>query len=575
MVHEHEVVIVGGGIAGLYAALESSRAVDTAVLSKVFPTRSHSISAQGGTAAPLGNMEGDSWERHLYDTDRGGDYLGDQDAQEVLVRDAVEVAYELEHMGCPFSRTEEGKIAQREFGGHYSNMGKGPIRRCCYAADRTGHAMLHTLYEQCVKNDVRFYSEFFVLNLLVENGVCSGVVAWDMQNGGLHVFHAKAVMFATGGYARAWKVNTNALSNTGDGMSVVLQAGLPLEDMEFVQFHPTGLYPSGVLVTEGARGEGGYLVNHEGKRFMEKYAPAKMELAPRDVVSRSIQSEINEGRGINGKGYVHLDLRHLGREAIMEKLPQIHELILKFAGIDAVTDFVPILPTAHYAMGGIPTDVNGRVVMDSKNTRVTGFYAAGECACVSVHGANRLGCNSTMDCAVFGRRTGRSIVKFIGEGAEKVPLPKDARERARSRLDCLLAAKGKESPAVIRDELQATMMVNCGIYREEKLLKEQLKVIKSLQEQYKWIEIGYKGQRFNTELLDVIELGNMLDFVETIVVGGLARTESRGAHSRRDFPKRDDKSWLKHTLAWKTEQGIRLDYKPVVIARFQPEERKF
>jgi len=575
MVHEHDVVIVGAGIAGLYAALESSRSVDTAVLSKVYPTRSHSISAQGGTAASLGNMEDDSWEWHLYDTVRGSDYLGDQDAQEILVREAVEVAFELEHMGVPFSRIEGGKIGQRAFGGHYSSFGKGPIRRACYAADRTGHAMLHTLYEQCTKNHARFYSEFFVIHLLVENNVCSGVVAWDMKNGGLHVFHGKTVMFAAGGYARAWKVNTNALSNTGDGMALVLQAGLPLEDMEFVQYHPTGLYPSGVLVTEGARGEGGYLINNEGQRFMEKYAPAKMELSPRDVVSRSIQTEINEGRGIGGKGYVHLDMRHLGKQVIMEKLPQIHELILKFSGIDAITDFVPILPTAHYAMGGIPADVNGQVIMDPKNTPVTGFYAAGECACVSVHGANRLGCNSTMDCAVYGRRTGRSMARHIQGDGGKASLPKDALERGKAKIEDFLSRKGDENPAAIRDELQETMMVNCGVFREEKLLKKQLEIIKSLEERFKRVQVGYKGKRFNTELLDVIELGNMLDFAETIVAGGLARTESRGAHSRRDYPKRDDVNWLKHTLAWKTDSGIRLDYKPVVITKYKPEERKF
>ena len=576
-IHEHEVVIVGAGIAGLYAALESSRSVDTAVLSKVYPTRSHSISAQGGTAAPLGNMEEDDWEWHLFDTVKGGDYLGDQDAQEILVREAVEVAFELEHMGCPFSRTEEGKIAQREFGGHYSNFGKGPIRRACYAADRTGHAMLHTLYEQCLKHDVRFYSEFFVLNLLVEKDVAAGVVAWDMQSGGLHVFHGKAVMFATGGYARAWKVNTNALSNTGDGMAVVLQAGLPLEDMEFVQFHPTGLLSFRSLGNGRSAGRGGIPGQQRRQAIHGEVCPGQDGACPpRCGFPVHPDGDKRRAGESAGRGMFIWICATWARRRFMEKLPQIHELILKFSGIDAITDFVPILPTSHYAMGGIPTDVNGQVVMDTKNTPMKGFFAAGECACVSVHGANRLGCNSTMDCAVYGRRTGRSMVRYHPKRRRKSPFAQGCLGAGQGpRSDGFLTAKGKENPAAIRDELQQTMMANCGIFREEKFLKKQLEIIKGLQERFKGVQIGYQGKRFNTELLDVIELGNMLDFVEAIVVSGLARTESRGAHSRTDFPKRDDKNWMKHTLAWKTDQGIRLDYKPVVITRFQPEERKF
>jgi succinate dehydrogenase / fumarate reductase flavoprotein subunit len=575
-VHRHDVIIVGAGLAGMRAAVEASCEFDVAVLSKVFPTRSHSGAAQGGIAASLANEEEDHWEWHMFDTVKGSDYLGDQDAIEILVKEAPVVVREFEHFGTPFSRTPEGRIAQRKFGGHTKDFGRGgPILRACYAADRTGHALLHNLYEVCVKNGVRFYPEFYALSLIVRDGVCRGVVAWDVLGGGVHVFHAKAVMFGTGGYGKVYKITSNALANTGDGLSLVLRSGLPLEDMEFVQFHPTGLYLQGILVSEAARGEGGYLVNDKGERFMERYAPDKMELAPRDLVSRSIQTEINEGRGIGGEAYVYCDLRHLGIEAIMKKLPQIHELAWKFLHVDCTKEPIPIQPTAHYSMGGIPTDKSARVLADGKEKPVEGFYAAGECACVSVHGANRLGTNSLLEASLFGRRAGKSIVRFLRERRDFPELPADAAGAAIKEVEWFLSANGTERVADIREELQKRMTTECGIFRNSEKLKAMVSDLKNLEKRFKNIRIEDRSRTFNYDLLEAIELGHMLDFAEIIVSGAIAREESRGAHSRTDFPKRDDAKWLKHTLAWKDGDRIRFDYKPVVITRFQPKERTY
>jgi len=581
IVHTHDLVIVGAGLAGLRAAVEACPIADVAVLSKVFPTRSHSGSAQGGIAAALGNEEEDCIEWHFFDTVKGGDYLGDQDAIEMMVNEAPEVIYELEHMGVPFSRTADGRIAQRQFGGHTKPIidkdGKEkrvPVLRACYAADRTGHVILHTLYEQCVKNHVRFYSEFYVLSLIIQDNICRGLIAYNMRDSEIHIFHAKAVMFGTGGYGRAYKVTSNAYSSTGDGIAIALRAGVPLEDMEFVQFHPTGLWPTGILVTEGARGEGGILRNRTGERFMERYAPTTKELAPRDMVTRSITTEILEGRGIDGKDYVHLDLTHLGAAKLKERLPEITGFARTYAGIDPVRQPIPILPTAHYSMGGIPTDVHGQVLADEKNTPVVGFFAAGECACVSVHGANRLGTNSLLDAVVHGRRTGKTMVKFLQQ-ADRAPLPTDAAEESEKILARLFASNGKESPAVIRAELRENMMSRCGVFRNEKDLKEMLDLIHSYQERYKHITMMDKGKNFNTDLMEALELGHLLDFSEVIVLGALARQECRGAHWRTDFPKRDDVNWLKHTIAFKTPEGIQLKYKPVVITKYQPTERAY
>jgi succinate dehydrogenase / fumarate reductase flavoprotein subunit len=576
MIIKHDVVIVGAGLAGLRCALEASQNYDVAVLSKLFPTRSHSGAAQGGIAASLGNVEEDHIDWHFFDTVKGSDYLGDQDAIEYLVNDAHPAIYELEHMGCPFSRTEEGKINQRKFGGHTRKYGEGPVLRACFAADRTGHMILHTLYDQCVKNNVRFYSEFYVTDLIVKDNICRAVVAYDMTQGQYVTFHAKVVMFGTGGYGRAFQITSNAHANTGDGLGISLRAGLALEDLEFVQFHPTGVYRYGILVSEGARGEGAYLINKDGERFMEKYAPKLMELAPRDLASRSIQTEINEGRGIDGEGYVHLDLRHLGEAKITERLPEIRSFCRKIVGIDPVKEPIPIQPTAHYSMGGIPVTVHGEVLADGKSQMVEGFYAAGECSCVTVHGANRLGTNSLLEAVVFGRRSGKAIVKFLNKnGIEKADLPEDMMKAALDRLEEFKRKEGDEKVGKIRQELQEVMMAKVGIFREEKVLTEALEKVRELEERAKKIQIDDKGMFFNTDLMEALELDNLLQFAELIVSGALNRKESRGAHYRKDFPKRDDKNWLKHTIVIKKDKKIEFDYKPVVITKFEPKERKY
>jgi succinate dehydrogenase / fumarate reductase flavoprotein subunit len=564
---EHDVVIVGGGLAGLRAAIETSREVDTAVISKIHPLRSHTGAAQGGIAAALANETPDSIEEHAFDTVKGADYLCDQDAMEVLINEAPSNIYELEHMGVAFSRTPEGKIAQRPFGGHSKP-------RACYAADWTGHTLLHTLYEQSLRQKMTYYDEWFALSVALVNGRCAGVTALDMKTGKIEALSAKSVIFTTGGYGRAFRITSNAAANTGDGLGMFLRAGLPLEDMEFVQFHPTGLYQQGILVTEGARGEGGYLLNDKGERFMERYAPEKMELAPRDVISRAMQTEVNEGRGIGGSDFLHIDLRHLGREKILEKLPQIHALALDFVGVDAIKNPVPIQPTAHYSMGGLPTTVDGNVISDAKNTPVEGLYAAGECACVSVHGANRLGTNSLLDAVVYGKRAGIAA-KEHAKGSQFMNFPHEHLEEIESYVVSLLAADGKESAPKLLDDLQNAMTKLCGIYRVKEDLELCIDRIVELQERFQNVGMGDKGRIFNTELIDTIQTRNILEFSEVMAVGALAREESRGAHYRTDFPKRDDEKWLKHTMAWIEDGKIKLDYKPVVITKWEPQERKY
>ena len=574
MDQKYDAVIVGGGGAVLMAALNLSPHGKVAVISKLYPIRSHTGAAQGGIGAALGNLEEDHWEWHMFDTVKGSDYLADQDAVEILCREAIETVYDLEHWGLPFSRTPEGKIAQRRCGGHAREFGKAPVRRSCYAADRTGHMILQTLYQQCIKNDVHFYSEFHLLDLLVEEGRTAGVVALALGTGELHTFQAKAVLFATGGCGRMFQVTSNALALTGDGMAVALRRGVPLEDMEFFQFHPTGIYRLGILLSEAARGEGGILRNGRGDRFMERYAPNLKDLASRDVVSRAIYREIQEGRGIGGRNYVHLDLTHLGREVLDKKLPDITDFVRTYMGIEPATELIPVQPTAHYAMGGIPTDVDARVVMDEKNTPLPGFYAAGECACVSVHGANRLGTNSLVDILVFGRRGARHAAQFIQEN-DWAPLPANPEERTRSLLAALMGSSGRQRAADIRDELQAQMMEKAGVFREAPGLATLRDKLGELRERYAQVKIEDRSTRYNTELLEAVELGGLIELAETLVEGALARKESRGAHAREDFPKRDDANWMKHTLAYQTPKGIELRYKPVTITKFQPMERKY
>jgi succinate dehydrogenase / fumarate reductase flavoprotein subunit len=578
MYFKFDVVIVGSGGAGLMAAIQLA-GVSVAVLSKVYPTRSHTGAAQGGVAAALGNCEEDHWKWHMYDTVKGGDYLVDQPAAEILTRDAIDAIYELEHRGLPFNRTPDGRIDQRRFGGHTRNFGEGPVRRSCYAADRTGHMLLQTMYQNAIKNQVRFFNEYLVLDLLINDGQVCGVVAMEIRSGEIHTFHSKAVIFATGGYGRAWRVTSNAFACMGDGMSVAYRRGIPLEDMEMYQFHPTGLYKVGVLLSEGARGEGARLLNGKGEYFMESYMPTLKDLAPRDIVSRCILKEIEKGNGVNGQDYVYLDLRHLGRKVIEEKLPDITDFARNYLGVEPINEPVPIQPTAHYAMGGIPTDIEGRVVIDSKWTPLPGFYAAGECACVSVHGANRLGTNSLVDLIVYGRRAGKHVAQFIREN-DHAPLPEAADEFARKMVSHLLSSTGGESVARIRSDLQNEMQERVFVEREERGLRHALEELKGLKEAYQEVQLQDKGKRFNTELMEALELGFLLDCAEATIHGALARRESRGAHYRLDYLQRDDTNWLKHTLAYKGERPheVRLDYKDVQLINdpiFKPKERKY
>jgi succinate dehydrogenase / fumarate reductase flavoprotein subunit len=581
MDYPFDALVVGAGGAGLWAALELAReGVNTAVLTKMYPTRSHTGTAQGGVCAALGNLEEDHWEWHMFDTVKGGDYLVDQDAGEVLAREAIETVIELEHMGLPFNRTPDGKIDQRKFGGHTRNYGEAPVRRACYAADRTGHMILQTLYQQCIKHGVRFFDEFEVVDLLFEGepakgGRAAGVVAQRLADGQLHTFRAKAVLLATGGFGRMFRITSNAHSLTGDCVAMCYRHGLPLEDMEFFQFHPTGIVGIGILLSEAARGEGGTLLNDLGERFMERYAPKSMELAPRDLISRAMYQEIRAGRGIGGKDYLYLDVRHLGRKVIEEKLPDITDFARIYQGVEPLREPVPVQPTAHYAMGGIPTNVSAEVVRDEKNTIVPGLFAAGECACVSVHGANRLGTNSLVDLLVFGRRAGRQMARYAATVERPRPIA-DAAEPVRAELEAIRGREADgESVASIRAELQSVMMDNVGVYRDARLLTAALAGVKALEERYARVSITDRGSVFNTELLEARELGYLLDLAHVTVASALARTESRGAHCREDFPERDDKKWLKHTLAYRGKAEPALRYKPVSITRFAPKPRTY
>ncbi len=576
VIHEFDAVIVGAGGAGLYAALELARdGVPTAVISKLYPTRSHTGAAQGGICAALGNQEEDHWEWHMFDTVKGGDYLVDQDAAEILAREAIETVIELEHLGLPFNRTPDGRIDQRRFGGHTRNFGEAPVRRACYAADRTGHMILQTLYQQCIKHGVRFFDEYHVVDLLVEDGLSRGVVAYRLADGALHVFRSKAVLLATGGFGRMFRITSNAHTLTGDGLALAYRRGVPLEDMEFYQFHPTGLAGLGVLLSEAARGEGGILLNGKGERFMERYAPTLLDLAPRDVVSRAIYQEIRAGRGVDGKDYVWLDVHHLGRAVIDEKLPDITDFARIYQGVEPYTQPVGIQPTAHYAMGGVPTDVTARVVIDERNTPLPGLYAAGECACVSVHGANRLGTNSLLDILVFGRRAGRDMARFA-RSTELPELPAgDPAERVRGELDALRSRQEGEPPARIRKELADVMMDDVSVFRTEETLRRAQGVVRELKERYHRVRVQDGGVRFNQDLLEVREVGYLLDIAEVTVAAALARQESRGAHYREDYPARDDTNWLKHSLASRSDGGPLLRYKPVTITRFTPKPRTY
>ncbi|MDP9389661.1 MAG: succinate dehydrogenase flavoprotein subunit [Actinomycetota bacterium] len=574
--HRYDAVVVGAGGAGLRAAIETAGRCRTAVVTKLYPSRSHTGAAQGGMCAALANVEDDSWEWHLFDTVKGGDYLVDQPAAEIMCREAIDAVIELEHFGLPFNRTPDGRIDQRRFGGHTRNHGEAPVRRACYSADRTGHMILQTLFQQCVARGVTFFNEFQVLDVAFADGRVAAVVAYELATGDLHVFNTKAALFATGGFGKMFKVSSNAHTLTGDGPGLLYRRGIPMEDMEFFQFHPTGIYKLGILLSEAARGEGGILRNRDGERFMERYAPTVKDLAPRDMVSRAIQTEVLEGRGVGeAADAVHLDLTHLPPEQIDAKLPDITEFVRTYLGIEPKSAPVPIQPTAHYAMGGIPTNVSAEVVVDPAGTVVPGLYAAGECACVSVHGSNRLGTNSLLDIVVFGRRGGRAMAEFV-RGSDLPPAPPGAATDVVGRIEAMKSGAGGEKVGAVRADLQATMTEKAFVFRNEELLGSALRSLAELRERYAAVTIDDKGPTFNYDLTEAFELGYLIDLAEALVVSARARTESRGAQFRTDHPTRDDEHWMRHTLATRNDDGtVELSYKPVVAGTYLPMERKY